>query len=150
MDSAHSVCVHDEKELSASVVPNLASPDVGEDAVTGLSDPVATPSGHFLSVNLPKLSPAHVDGSTEKDMLPFVSPPSSPRSRPRRVTDAPKKKRNTDVEKCRRNLSNNVDFRKNWMKRMTHYSSTELAVGANINHVPRCALKIPAYRRRSV
>ena len=142
MDSAHSVWVHDEKEL--------ASPDVGEDTVTGLSDSVATPSGHFLSVNLPKLSPAQIDGSTEKDMLPFVSPPSSPRSRPKRVTDAPKKKRNTNVEKCRRNLSDNGDFRKNWMKRMAHYSSTELAVSANIKHVPRCGLKIPAYRRRSV
>jgi hypothetical protein len=146
MDSAHSVCVHDEKEL--------ASPDVGEDTVTGLSDSVATPSGHFLSVNLPKLSPAQIDGSTEKDMLPFVSPPSSPRSRPKRVTDAPKKKRNTDVEKCRRNLSDNGDFRKNWMKRMAHYSSTELAVSElAVKHVPRLTrygAKILAYRRRSV
>jgi hypothetical protein len=150
MDSAHSVCVHEEEELPVSVVPNLASPDVCEDAVTGLSDPVAPPSGHLLSVNIPKLSPACVDTSTEKDMVPFVSPPSSPRSRPRRVTDAPKKKRNNDVEKCRRNLSNDVDLRKNWMKRMAHHYSSELAVGVNILPVPRCAKIGPSYRRRSI
>jgi hypothetical protein len=131
MDSAHSVCV--QEELPVSVVPNLASPDVDEDAVTCSSDPVATPSGHPPSVNkfaLPKLSAVCVDASTEKDMVPFVSPPSSPRSRPKRVTDAPKKKRNNDVERCRRNLSNDVDFRKDWMKRMARHFSSESAVGA--------------------
>ncbi len=66
MDSAHSVCMHEEEELSVSGVSNLVSPDVGEDAVTGLSDSVALLFGHFLSVNILKLSPACVDASTNK------------------------------------------------------------------------------------
>jgi hypothetical protein len=131
MDSAHSVCMHEEEELFVSGVSNLVSSDVGEDAVTGLSDTVALLFGHFLSVNILKLSPACVDASTKKDMLAFVSLLSSPRSLPRRVTDAPKKKRNNDVEKCKRNFSNDdVDV--------------VLEVGFNIFPVPRCAKIGPA------